>query len=251
MFIFHGLLMVRLQCASPWHPTTNGIAATFRLFFLLTLTLIAYPAICPAEDVPDIFDPSRARRPVPGDWLEYRIAFPADPLENSLRTDPAPVVPASTASDTPVEDTGPFLTAAPEFEAPAIWRVLPLRVEILAVDDDGTKALLAFAGLSREVLFPAGGRETAEFHYEAPQEPERRETVLVNGVAMEVDVVRRLAENYGFVRYFSSEVPFGIVRFATEDVDLVLVGLGQTSPPAFPLDVDIAHPPLGSLYKPR
>lgn len=243
--------MTWLQRAPIRRLSAPNTAAMLRIIALLTLACLAHPAMCPGEDVPDVFDPAGARRPTPGDWLEYRIAFPADPLENSLRTDPATVSPTATASDAAGEDTGQFLAVAPEFEAAAIWRVLPLRMEILAVNDDGTEVLLTFAGLSRKVLFPFGGLETADYHYEAPQEPERRETVLVNGVAMEVDVTRRIAETYGFIRYFSPDVPFGIVRFATDDIDLVLVGLGQNPPPAFPLEADMAHPPLGRLYSDR
>lgn len=222
----------------------------FALSIILCIASLS-PAFS-AEELRNAFDSSLAKRPEVGEWLEYRIAYPVDPLENSLRTDPAPV-PLDNASQgeepAGAADDAFFSSFKPSFEPPASWRVLPLRLEILGTNGDGTKALLTFEGISREVVLPSGGREAADFHYDAPQKPDERTTVLIGGVATEVEVVRRQAENYGFVRYFSAEVPFGVVRFATGNVDLILVGLGKTPPPAFPLDTDPVQPPPGLLYR--
>lgn len=218
--------------------------------FGLALLWFLHPAA--AGDVPDVFDPSSARRPRPGEWLEYRIAFPVDPLENSLSAAP---VPPLAAKDQPLSDgdeeslDAPFAIIPPVLESPEAWRVLPLRLELREITDEGVNAVLTFAGESHEVFLPSSGEEPADFYYDERQSVDARTSTIVNGSSIDVEVTRRVADDYGFVRYFSPDVPFGIVRFATENVDLVLVGTGYGRPPEFPLDAGDPNPPAGALYR--
>ncbi|MCC8189300.1 MAG: hypothetical protein LIP77_01515, partial [Planctomycetes bacterium] len=52
-----------------------------------------------------------------------------------------------------------------------------------------------------------------------------------------------------YVRLASPALPYGIARFATEDVDVILVALGDGPPPAeFPLPLAAPpQPPPGRL----
>lgn len=207
-------------------------------------------------DVADVFDFSRAVRPRPGDWVEYHVAFPADPLENSLRTDPA-LIPgieandsgaAGDAADAEVFDFHSLALLQPVFEPPAAWRIVPVRLEIREVGDDGCNAEVVFAGERRTIRLSAADHGArAEFHYDAGSEADRR--VRIGGDEYGVREVRRTGSGYGFVRWFSDQVPFGTVRFATGHVDVQLVGVGRGSPPDFPLRLsEVIEPPLGVLY---
>ncbi len=237
------------------------------LFLLLALPAsAAEDALAPPESiagptVADPFDFSRAVKPRPGDWLEYRIAFPVDPLENSLRADPAPtqgapaapppvvpVVPAPGEAGAPGAAAPDLTRLRPAFDPPAAWRTVPLRLAIREVDENGCNAELRFAGATLSLHLPAsGGEAEAAFHYDSGEETER--TVRIGGTEYAVEEVRRAGSGYGFVRWFSPELPFGTVRFATKDVDMLLVGFGRGAAPDFPLrSPDGAAPALGSLY---
>ncbi len=195
-----------------------------------------------ALEVPDVFDPSSARKPRPGEWLEYLVAFPADPLENSLSPRPAPTAAAETAGA-----GGEYLAA---FNPPQAWRALPLRLVMRRVGDDSCQASLTFAGETRDVTIPfSRERPAAVFHYPAPQPIDRKRLHRLNGRPLEVDMARRRGGEYGFVRLSSPDIPFGLVRFATENLDLVLVGMGDSPPPDFPLPAaEAVEPPPGALY---
>lgn len=199
----------------------------------------------------NFFAAARARKPVPGEWIEYRVGFPVDPLENSLRPDPA-VLPGVGTSGSAVEMLDGYEIYKPAFEPEVSWRVLPLRLEIRQVTPDGCNAILTFEGSSHQFFLPMESDEAeGELYYDAPKEGDDRSIfVKMGGEEYEVEVIRRSGDGYGFVRYFSPEVPFGVFRFATGDVDLVMVGCGRGRPPAFPLAGDIPiDPPLGRLFK--
>ena len=219
---------------------------------ILLFLFLPHAPVSPAADagaaVPDVFNPGAARHPRAGEWLEYRVAYPADPLENSLDPNPA-VPPSATASGQEGSDTevaGIHPMSAP----PAAWRVLPLRLEILAVEEGGCRVATTFAGVTREVFMPLTVTgDGAEFHYNAPQPQDGTGTHRVSGTDYPVAVTRRHGDGYGFVRLSNPDLPFGIARFATADVDLILIGAGEGHPPAFPLpDDDAANPPPGMLY---
>lgn len=224
------------------------------LFLALLLTTPT-----PAEDNPiaHAHDPApvAARPPRPGEWLEYRLSFPVDPLENSLRSDPAPIQEDSLRrrgrEQTVEVDGETFLK--PSFEPAIAWRTLPLRLEITAVDSLGFDAYMTFAGQRQPFRFPIkGALPGSEFHYDQPQEPEQQGVFSIGGVDYEATATSRRTDRYGFVRLAGEEPPFGLFRFASEHVDLILVGMGQGMPPPFPLELEKAiAPPPGYLYEPE
>lgn len=210
------------------------------------------PNLGPA--LPDnMFDIAAARAPVPGEWIEYRVAFPVDPLESSLRTDPEVRVLDDDGGE--VVDLGEgYEIYKPSFDPPETWKVVPLRVEVREVTDAGCNVILTFAGTSHPLFLARDdGGADAEFRYGRPDaESGGRQSVRVGDGTVEVETVTRSGEGYGFARWFSREVPFGVIRFATPDVDLLMVGTGRGRPPDFPLTVEVeVQPPLGRLYTER
>lgn len=205
----------------------------------------------PGSGLEAAFGSGSSRKPSPGEWLEYLVAYPADPLENELRPDPAPALPANAddADNFVALDDETFIVK-PSFEPAAAWRALPLRLEIIRPDNDGLRARMTFEGESREVLLPFTAPKIAsEFHYEEPQPATERAVHRIGDRVYEVEATRRPAEQYGFVRYEHAELPFGLARFATESVDLILVGMGSGPPPPFPLRLrEPVQPPPGRLF---
>lgn len=218
-------------------------------------------------DIADLFNPAAARRPTAGEWLEYRVAFPVDPLENSLRTDPASLpgmeAAAQTGSDAPAGNGPPAEAYAeyayeyipPIFEPAESWRIIPLRLEIQESDAKGCNAILVYGKGREEVYLPAAqhGAEP-DFLYDNDGGGSKQLSVRIGGADYAVDETRRSGIGYGFVRWVAAEAPFGVVRFATAHVDLMLVGQGNDtrSAPDFPLrTMDAIAPALGHLYRPE
>lgn len=201
--------------------------------------------------VADVFDAGRARMPKPGEWLEYRVAFLADPLEHGLRPDRGETV---LSGRRPMRVTGgeneEFVFFVPHFESDRVWRVAPLRLEVREVTDGGCNVVTTFAGESHEFFLARGdGAGEAAFDYDADASSDGVVTVRLGERDYEVEETRRVSERYGLVRRFSEEVPFGVVRFATPDVDLALVGMGMGRAPDFPLEAPAEIvPALGLLY---
>jgi hypothetical protein len=232
------------------------------VFFVAALAFPAHGADAPlpesvaGAEFADIFDFSQATKPRPGDWLEYLIAFPADPLESSLASsladNAAGAPPGNSPADSlPADSPGGSGSAAPFqllLDPPVQWRIMPVRLHIREVDDAGCNAEITFADGVWPVRLDAAPQEArAAFHYDEGGETERR--VRVGGNEYAVTEVRRGGSGYGFVRWFSTEIPFGMVRFATEQVDLQLVGLGRGAPPDFPIRLESGiAPALGGLY---
>lgn len=217
---------------------------------LAIMSLLAATALqaAVAAEIPgtgDLFDVSAARRPRPGEWLEYLVSYPVDPLENRL--DPNPVPP-------PGADAGfavvPEFFTRPDFEPAVAWRGLPLRLVVLGSDDEAVRARLYFGDRQQDIALPLrSSGPKAGFIYDFPApDPEWRQFRL-NNLYYEVRFERRRAGDSGFARLTSPELPFGLARFATPDVDVVLVGMGEGEAPEFPLAAaDPVEPPLGLFY---
>lgn len=233
------------------------------LFWILLLgcTTSAYAAENYAEaiEVPrdgsaSLFH-SNARPPRPGEWMEYRIAFPVDPLENSLRPDPAPLPQLDIDGDGIEVVTGleGEQYIKPSFDQQIAWRVLPLRLEVTAADSLGFVAVLRFEKAAKTVRFPIRqGNAKAHFFYDGPQPDDEEVSVLLDSGQYNAVATSRVSENYGFVRWAGDDAPFGLFRFATGDVDLILVGMGSGPAPEFPLAVEAPiSPPPGLLYRPE
>lgn len=211
------------------------------------------PASVAGPDFADVFDFSQAARPRPGDWLEYRVAFPADPLESGLNQNaaanaaPGSSAGAGTSTGSGGVDFEALARLEPLFEPKASWVVEPVRVQIREVFADGCNAEVTFAGETRTVRLAAADGAQADFRYDSGAEAER--VVRLSGQEYTVQEIRRAGSDYGFVRWFSAAVPFGTVRFATEHVDIQLVALGRGAPPVFPVDSEAAvEPAMGELY---
>lgn len=193
---------------------------------------LSAPMSMAGPNLSDVFDVSQMAKARPGDWLEYRVAFPGDPLESRLAL-PEGVPPVQ-----------------PVFDLPPEWRAVPVRIEIREVFADGCNAEITFGDTGEQATTRLSGTAEgahASFQYDAGEATER--TVRIGGTEYIVQERRRSGSGYGFVRWVAAEIPFGVVRFATEYVDMQLVGMGRGSAPDFPLrPEDAIEPALGSLF---
>lgn len=182
-----------------------------------------------------------ARPPQAGEWLDYVVAYRVDPLEHRLRQersgnrDPDPIDAADGAFS--------------PFDVPPVWRATPLRLVVESVEETGCRATLIHGGVGREVFLPFAAA-MPEYRYDEPPPPAVRGRHRLGGVELPVDIVSRAGPNGGFVRYSSSEVPFGVARFASWDVDVILVEFGTGRPPERHSPFSGIVPPPGELYKP-
>ncbi len=226
----------------------------FSLAMVVSATLWAPgPAAAADAILNSLFDPGSAVAPRPGDWFDYLVAYPVDPLENSLRSEPLSA-PAGNRTQT-LDELSPdeeYFFFVPNFEPETAWKSVPLRLELREVEDDGINAIVTFAGKSHptRLVKPDPNGDRPEFPFDPPQpEPERLE-VTVGAATLTVDAVHRVHDEYGFVRWTAPEVPFGLVRFAGENLDMILIDFGRGTAPDFPQTPRAApSPPLGALYK--
>lgn len=228
-----------------------------RRFALLILAVVVMAAAGRAADegvdgVAGALSETPGRRPRPGEWMEYRVAFPIDPLENLLAARPAaPPVREGGGMPAPAGEDAGWGAIRPMVEPETAWRVLPLRIEMREMDDDGFNAEVTFAGMTRQVRVPASDPgPKADFHYDDDKQPSPPKTVVRLGDRdVLVETVTRRADGYGFTRQTNPELPFGLFRFATGNVDLILVGTGYGRPPDFPLpEPEAIRPPSGTLF---
>ena len=237
---------------------------------LATISCLLLAATARTEDVPPASFPAipGARAPRAGEWIEYVVSFPLDPLEHSIRSGFAP-----NGGD-----------QNPSFDPPQAWSSVPLRLEILKADGQGYQAAMTYGGFRQEVilpLFPApdaaagrtapsdsgmevrgdipGERARLDDVFAPPSQPadqtafrkpeDDRERHWLGDTAIEVDVARNSEPYVGYTRLTSPEAPFGLARFANSRLDMILVGVGAGIPPEFPLaDIHI-DPPPGELHR--
>ncbi len=232
------------------------------------LLLVGASAICSAAEqvansaLAAALPGAVAARPLrPGEWLEYLISYPADPLEYSLQNiesappPPAPAEPeGETAGGTDESAYTEEIYFEPSFEPPVVWHSVPLRLEVRAVEEDSVQVWMTLDSSSADVRIPLAPDPTgnADVFYDEPQPPVTTDQYRVGDKPFAVQVVRRHAPNLGFVRLSSPDLPFGLARFATNTVDIALVGMGEGDPPAFPLPhPDNLTPAPGALYRPE
>lgn len=219
------------------------------LLFAISLPLSAVDS---GIGVTDVFDPASGRRPIVGEWVEYLVCHPVDPLENSLSPNPIAPPPESDANAAEPLVIDGNVIFPPIAEPPVSWRALPLRLVFVGREEDGYRVAMTFAGETGEYLLPARPRAAGsgqEFRYKTPQSDPGVARHLVGDLEYEVTVTERRGDTHGFVRYFHRDLPFGIARFATADVDIILVGMGESTPPAFPLALPAPpRPSPGALY---
>ncbi len=231
-------------------------------FFAILLVGLLIPAVFAVEvdasgGVADVFDPARARAPRPGEWLEFRLAFRADPLEHSLSPERGEIAPTARQPRRITGEDGEYEFFVPHFEPERVWRVVPLRIEVREVEENGCNVVMTFAGQTNTFFMAKkGGTDDAgapepetDWFYDEDLSADLTRTARIGDHSYEVEETRREAERHGFVRWFNEEIPFGIVRFATPDLDIALVGMGMGRAPAFPLEgTGEVQPPLGLLY---
>lgn len=215
------------------------MAGANRFATLFCAILLAAAASAAGETptlVPDSFNPSEGRPLREREWLEYLVAFPVDPLENSLKTNPVPPPDLPRAPlDPALPGTGEF-AFQPAFDPPEAWLALPLRLQIIRVEEEGCQVRITFDGTGRNVFLPLRRPHWATlFRYEAPQPEDESGIHRIGDAEYPVTVTRRRGSRGGFVRLSSGELPFGLARFASEDVDISLVAMGEGEPPPFPL----------------
>lgn len=260
------------------------LASPITMIYCLILTTTAAGETLPVQTLLAV---PGAKMPRAGEWIEYVVAFPLDPLEYSIRAQ-------STAGngDAPAiaedADAAPSANAPhPVFDPPTAWGSNNLRLEILKVVDQGCQARMTYNGIRHEVFLPlapppegvAGqpqpsGPSTPDMDVsgDAPidnnhladifddstqpasaaqaNEPEHtRGKHWLGDFAVDVDIERSGDPHTGYTRMTSPEVPFGLARFANDYLDLILVGKGLGLPPEFPYPDIRIQPSPGKLHR--
>lgn len=208
-----------------------------RRFTAMTLLVAALclSAISAAADALPALATGLGRPPRIGEWLDYILAYPVDPLENGLAASPLPPVLRGSA------ESGAY--PLPSFDAPEAWRSVPMRLEIRKIEANGVTAALTLAGRTRTVLIPLAGKAGAD----DDDVSSGRFVQRIGFDVMEVEVFRGEDAGGPFVRCVNRDVPFGLTRFSTRDFDLILTGMGAAQPPEFPQPAPDINPPPGGM----
>ncbi|MDR0361795.1 MAG: hypothetical protein LBJ46_03785 [Planctomycetota bacterium] len=218
-------------------------------------------------------DASEIRKiPAPGDWIEYRIAFPVDPLEDAIRDTLGEAADNATGGMTNGEPRdmralGYDAGFSPNFRPKQRWTVMPLRLEIKAVREGGLDVLASYPGFAHESFLPLdrsalplpfvpGGDDALAGHASANPDAvvEKDFTRLLHAVGSRkypVSLERCDDPGNGFVRLVSDDLPFGMARFASPHCDLALVAMGSFPAPEFPVSGVVIEPPPGEFFDPR
>ncbi len=253
------------------------------LFFVCFTAMAAESPAVPVGELP--FSAIRgARLPKVGEWLEYVIAYPLDPLEKSIRDlvdpDESPAnapEPLAGGENIPLSEVY-VIDREPVFEAPTDWYSMRLRLEVTSVDGLNCHAIMRYENRRDEVVIPLTGdssivKDTAQESPEEdtvsgddPVDPSQLDELFsgieeerlapsvrefsnhwVGNRSISVEIERGGDVRAAFVRLSSRDVPFGLVRFATDDVDFVLVDYGVGIAPDFPLPEIHIEPEVGKL----
>lgn len=238
----------REESETPRYPKIDKLAVLSRfLAFVLFAATAFLPSLAAAEAAADpgrLIGTGFGRAPRPGEWLDYVACFQSDPLEHSL----APHDPNAGATE--AGDTRNTLPE-PEFDTPVTWTCEPLRLEIHQIVEGGVRASLTYTGLTKNVFLPLPRqeKESGDGGVETPSGETTRQQVGEREV--EVEVGRGGEGATWYLRYVNRDIPFGLVRFACENLDLILVNYGEGLPPAMPSRPPPVNPPAGGLAPKR
>lgn len=255
--------------------SASGISPAFFLAAMAVLTA-AMSCVAGADGEAAKAPPPAAKPLQAGEWAEYLVAYPADALESLLRSQATGEAGAAFIPDPGVSSGMPIPT--PE----TVWTTVPLRLEFRRGTERGFIARMTHPGGMAEVEIPlqsvplaspdaAGPAPADDMDSErfdglssddgaaAPDEndggsqssPEgritAREVIRLDDRDIDVDV-ETVSEPIGtYVRWTNPDLPFGLARLATPNVDMILTGWGLGTPPPFPLDAARINPPPGKL----
>ncbi len=79
--------------------------------------------------------------------------------------------------------------------------------------------------------------------------PDSTSSQKIGDLFYDVQVFRDPDPETGFVRHVNRELPFGLARFATPYVDVILVDMGSGDEPPFPSARAAVSPPPGALWR--
>ena len=122
---------------------------------------------------------SGSKPPRAGEWFEYIVAFPLDPLEHAIRQsinskpslqgkDGIPSDPPSSPDEAITKEPYVPPPPDPEFDPQLIWMTMPLRLEILQTSDTGCQAMMTYAGLRHEVHIPFSSSDSPKAPVASP-----------------------------------------------------------------------------------
>lgn len=246
------------------NPKDVALSRRIRFFLLLWL----FSASAAAADATKI--------PAVGDWLEYRLAFPRDPLESTIRRsletrkidiDALPPAEAPPSGDPEAFreigelDEDPAAPPSgnlfsPRFQPERRWNAMPLRIEVREVRPDGLDVILTLPGYAHDAFIPLAGPPLPGVSDSdagaAPSRPHRQPGLAHMLGKREYPVAMEWVDDpdKGFARLVSPELPFGLARFASPHCDLVLVEMGGFPAPPFPIPDPRIEPPPGKLFPP-
>ncbi len=135
------------------------------LLALLLSAAVAVPVAPANAGEPNLLEVfpkiKNAKIPKKGEWLEYVIAFPLDPLENAMHSllaaDPQTADQTAEQAQTKAAPVAASPTVpSPSFDPPIVWKAMPLRLEITAVSPQALEADMVYEGLRQAVSLPLG-----------------------------------------------------------------------------------------------
>jgi len=188
----------------------------------------------------------RGPEPAAGQWAEYRLALPLDPLEARLAREAAQAAGNAGAASAPAAPPPGPPDIHPPDRLPEPWGVTALRLRVVEPRDGAWEVeLRTEAGSYRSLwAWPPAAEDGAAMPGGAP--PSFPRTVAVDGAPLAVTAIPLglpLAEgedgpdpSLAGECWTSPEVPFGLVRYRTPEMDLVLVGFGRHDATRFPME---------------
>lgn len=200
-------------------------------FFVLSVVL----ASASGNDSPPLQQPMPI--PQPGDWVEYRVAIPADPLEAELINSPERYISESREATLPFANT----SSPPTPDLPRRWRQSVFRIEVAVSSPGKCEGVMTTGKNTYKVDIPLGWlspRTTESGDSQSPEEVKIETSEvehMVDGAKITVKTETYNHPITGFTRWTNASVPFGLVRLSTAYLDIVLVGSGNGAQPPFPI----------------